>query len=335
MRVVSAAVLVLVAGCSSSLAQPIVPRALTASPVLQSHARSKPFTKLYVANASSVTVYGPSSGTVMRKISGVTPSALAFDSRGNLYVANDSRSGSSVLVYHPGATASSRKITANIRFPRTLAIDRTDQLYVANSYFSVGVFAPGSSTLLRKLKSFFPISIAFDRADNVDVGTSSGPYGGNKSEVVLFAHDSSKMLQTVSTGISDPQSLAFDPSGTLYVANTNLNAIGVYPHGATTPLRKITSGVRGPTALGFDASGNLYVANNTASTVTIYAPGKSKPLRRIVSGISNPATLLVDASGTLYVANRRTVTVYAPNSTSPKLTIRNGIDAPVALGLGP
>lgn len=335
-RVVFAAVFVLLAGCSSWGAQPTVPRALTPGPAAaRPLAQRKPFTNLYVANASSVSVYRRGSGAVVRRISGVKPASLAFDSTGNLYVASDSRSGSSVLVYHPGATVSLRKITQNVRFPRTLAIDRSDHLYVANSYFSVGVYAKGSGTLLRKLDTFFPISIAFDAADNVDVGTSSGPYGGNNSEVLVFAHDSSRMLGTVTTGVSDPQSLAFDAGGALYVADTNRNVVGVYPRGATVPLRKITSGVRAPTALGFDPAGNLYVANNTASTVTVYAPGKSKPSRTISSGISGPTTLILDASGTLYVANRRTVTVYAPGSSSPKLKIRNGIDTPVALALGP
>lgn len=314
----------------------MVPRASTPGfAVARPFGHTKPFRNLYVANASSVSVYRPGSGAVVRRISGVKPASLAFDSTGNLYVASDSRSGSGVLVYHPGAVVSSRKITKNVRFPRALAIDRSDQLYVANSYFSVGVYAKGSSTLLRKLNTFFPISIAFDAEDNVDVGTSSGPYGGNNSEVLVFAHDSSKILGTISTGVSDPQSLAFDASDTLYVADTNRNVVGVYPRGATMPLRKITSGVRTPTALGLDPSGNLYVANNTASTVTVYAPGKSKPSRTISSGISGPTTLTLDASGTLYVANRRTVTVYAPGSSSPKLKIRNGIDAPVALALGP
>jgi sugar lactone lactonase YvrE len=334
-RVVFAAVLVLLGGCSSPQVQPIVPRAFApGSGAHRSPAHSKPFKNLYVANASNVTIYEPS-GAVLRRISRVEPAALAFDSKGNLYVANDTRSNSSVLVYRPGTTVISRKITQSVRFPRTLAIDRSGQLYVANSYFSVGVYAAGSRTLLRKLKSFFPISIAFDAADNVDVGSSSGPYGGSNSQVAVFAHDSSKMLRTIVTGISDPQSLAFDTRGTLYVADANLNVVAAYPQDATEPLRKITNGVRRPTALSFDASGNLYVANNASSTITVYAPGKSKPLRTIASGISGPTTLILDASGTLYVANRQTVTVYAPGSSSPKLKIRKGIDVPVALALGP
>ena len=329
-RVVFAAALVLLTGCSSSLVQPIEPRALTQGSAVPTH-----FRHLYVANASTVAVYGPGSGTVLRKISGVKPAALAFDSIGNLYVASDTRSDSGVLVYHPGATVSSRKITQSVRYPRALAIDRSDQLYVANGYFNVCVYASGSSTLLRKLKSFFPISIAFDPTDNVDVGSSSGPYGGNNSQVAVFARHSSKTLRIISNGISDPQSIAVDTSGTLYVADTSLSVIAVYPQGATKPLRNITSGVRGPTALSLDSSGNLYVANNAASTVTVYAPGKSTPLRTIAAGISGPTTLILDASNTLYVANRRTVTVYAPGSRSPKLEIRNGIDMPVALALGP
>ncbi|HZY98121.1 MAG TPA: NHL repeat-containing protein [Candidatus Baltobacteraceae bacterium] len=329
-----AAAFVLLTGCSSSSAQRIVPGALSPgamAPRLLGH--STPFTNLYVANASTVTVYAPGSGAVMRKISNVEPASLAVDSSGNLYVASETGAGR-VQVYKPGATVPFRTITQNVRGPRTLAVDRSDDLYVANGYFSVGVYAPGSSTPLRNLKSFYPISIAFDVADNVYVGRSSGPYGGNASRVVVFAHDSSKTLRTIAAGISDPQSLAFDASGNLYVADTNVDLVAVYPKGATKPLRKMRTG-RGPTSLAVDGSGNLYVANNVSSTVTVYALGKSKPVRTITSGISGPTALLLDASGTLYVANRRTVTVYAPGSSSPELKIRNGINEPVALALGP
>ena len=329
------AALLLLSGCSSPTAQRIVPGALTSGAAApRSLGHRTPFTNLYVANVSSVTVYAPGSGKVLRKISDVQPTGIALDSSGNLYVSSDTGSGR-VLVYPSGSTVSSRTIVQNVRKPRTLAVDPSNQLYVANGYFSIGVYAPGSSALLRKLKSFFPISIAFDAADNVYVGRSSGPYGGIESRVIVFAHDSAKTLRTITTDISDPQSLAFDSSGDLCVADTNLNIVAVYPKGATKPQRKIKSGISGPAALGVDGSGNLYVANNVSSTVTVYPPGTTKPMRTITSGISGPTALLLDSSGTLYVANRRMVTVYAPGSSSPKLRIRNGIDAPVALALGP
>lgn len=323
-----------VAGCSSPT-QRIVPPALTASTAsAKSFQHSASFTNLYVANAADVTVYAPGSREILRKISRVEPAALAFDSSGNLYVANDTGTGR-VPVYPPGATAPSRTVTQLVSNPRALAVDRSDNLYVANGYFNVGVYASGSSTLLRKLRSFFPMSIAFDRADNVYVGSSSGPYGGNNSSVLVFARNSSRTLRSIANGISDPQSLALDSSGNVYVADTNLSLIAVYPKGAVKPQRRIRSGIRGPVALRVDTSGDLYVANNISSTVTVYAPGGLKPLRTIISGISRPTALLLDASGTLYVANRRMVTVYAPGSSSPKLKIRNGIESPVGLALGP
>lgn len=330
-----AAALLMGLGCSGSPAQQIAPATPAygaAAPLMLGH--SAPFTNLYVANASNVTVYAPGSSTVLRKIAGLEPAALAFDSSGNLYVANDSGKGN-VAVFAPRATVPARSITQKVSKPRTLAVDSSDNLYVANGYFSVGVYGPGSSTLLRTLKSFYPISISFDAKENVYVGRTSGPYGGVGSRVVVFAHGNSKVVRTIATGVSDPQSLAVDAGGTLYVADTNLNAVAVYAKGATKPQREIKSGLSGPAALWIDASGNLYVANNVSSTVTVYAPGASKPLRTITSGIAGPTALLLDASGTLYVANRRTVTVYAPGANSPKLKIRKGIDFPVGIALGP
>jgi sugar lactone lactonase YvrE len=309
-----------------------MPSLRATAPSLIRHSAS--FNNLYVANASTVTVYAPGSGSVLRKIVGVRPSALVFDSSGTLYVANDAGKGS-VPVYPAGATMPSRTITQKVSVPRTLAVDSADNLYVANGYFSVGVYAPGSSTLLRALKSFYPISVAFDTADDVYVGRSSGPYGGVGSRVVVFAHGSTGIVAKIAVGVSDPQSLALDAKDTLYVADTNLNVVAVYSNGATKPQREIKNGISGPVAVRLDASGNLYVANNVASTVTVYAPGASKPLRTISSGITAPTALLFDGSGALYVANRKMVAVYAPGAASPKLKIRTGIDLPVALALGP
>ena len=65
----------------------------------------------------------------------------------------------------------------------------------------------------------------------------------------------------VSSGLDDPDGLAFDAAGNLYVANDGNNTISkVTPAGAVSTF--VSSGLDDPDGLAFDAAGNLYVAND-------------------------------------------------------------------------
>jgi DNA-binding beta-propeller fold protein YncE len=86
------------------------------------------------------------------------PVALAVDSKGLLYVANDpgfASSGSSrgwISVYAPGKTQPLRKITDGIDRAVALAIDPSDNLYVANEGGnSVTAYARGATKLMLKI----------------------------------------------------------------------------------------------------------------------------------------------------------------------------------------
>jgi sugar lactone lactonase YvrE len=99
---------------------------------------------LYVANApvkgvhnlpnGSVTVYNlGSTAPSMTITQGIhTPTALAFDASGNLFVAN--LNGHSITVYHPNSTTPFRTISNGATSPKAIAIGRAGDLYVANLY---------------------------------------------------------------------------------------------------------------------------------------------------------------------------------------------------------
>ena len=73
------------------------------------------------------------------------PWALAFDSSGNLYVANDGNN--TVSKFAPGSTTPSATYSAGLSDPVALAFDSSGNLYVANDgNNTVSEFAPGSTT---------------------------------------------------------------------------------------------------------------------------------------------------------------------------------------------
>jgi sugar lactone lactonase YvrE len=155
------------------------------------------------------------------------------------------------------------------------------------------------------------------------------------SSVKVYAPGNTKPLRSITTGISNPVAMAFDASGNLYVANSEIlhgekwgpATITVYLPGNGSPARTISNGVHSPGRMTFDRAGNLYAImqgdDKKPESITVYAAGGTKVLRRITAGLSSPAALAFDQSGDLFVTNysNNTITVYGPGKTSVLRTI--------------
>jgi hypothetical protein len=232
---------------------------------------------------------------------------LAFDTSGNLYVAN----GTAVSEFAPGSTTAKNTITG-LGVPKALAFDQSGNLYVANSFNStVSKFAPGSTTASATLTGLNdPVALAFDQSGNLYVAN----YGGNM--VSKFA-PGSITSSTSLTGLSYPDALTFDTSGNLYVANSGNGSgttVSEFAPGNTTPCATL-SGLNYPKALAFDQSGNLFVANYYGNTASKFAPGNTMA-NATLTGLSSPDALAFDQSGNLFVANGNTLSEFSPAGNS-------------------
>jgi serine/threonine protein kinase, bacterial len=147
--------------------------------------------------------------------------------------------------------------------------------------------------------------------------------------------------RTISSGISYPDSLAEDKSGTLYAGNYGApsgsftSTVTAYPHGGRNPSRTITNGIFGPYTMAVDNAGRLYVANNGHDTVTAYNRGGVTPVRTLSRGIRNPQGLAFDGKGNLYVSNfaANDVTVYPPTKNGPSSIIKARMAGPSSIAI--
>lgn len=231
-----------------------------------------------------------------------------------------------------------------------MAIDRWGDIYTSNGFPSGGsitAFTPGGRSIFLTIYVYPVNALAFDRSGNLYAAAVG---------VGEYRPRSDKLIRGLGEGVHNPDAVAADASGNVYIASDSSSSSGlgkgsieVFPPHGEQLLRKIKRGIHTPVALAFDASGNLYVANcpgcygaKSKGSVTEYAQGSGTPLRTLTNGVNTPKALAIGANGVLFVANYpyvigktkpASVTVYAPTGTKPSLKITDGIKAPISLAV--
>jgi hypothetical protein len=235
-----------------------------------------------------------------------------------IYVANH---GKDTAGYNPSITIYSATATGNVAPLATLA---------------------GSYTGLRQVQ--FP---AVDTAGNLYVSDQGTGGTATSGFVNVFAPTKQSGNQPpIETfgGLYNPEGIAFDSSGDVYVMTTS--TINIYPPGMTKMMAQIT-GLFEDYGIFIDAKNNLYVAESDA--VAVYAPGatgNATPVQEFdtpndpASGISSCLSIAADSTGRIYCANFQNntiarwpagangMTAVATPATDPTLT---AIDEPYGI----
>ncbi len=263
------------------------------------------------------------------------PTGLAFDQAGNLYIANIGDGTISVLPKTSG-TLFGRSVTADtaarivsgLSEPDAVAFDPAGNLYIADYVDSTVLVFPRTS------------------------GT-------------IFGHSvTADTVTTIASGLDNPDGLAFDPAGNLYIANLYAGTVSVLPKSGGTLFGQSVSAdtvatiaSTGDTAAGlaFDPAGNLYVADEEGGTVSVLPKTSgtlsghsvtADTLATIVSGLNGPAGLAFDQAGNLYIAIIGDGTISVLPKTSGTLfghsvsadtvaTVAAGLSDPIEVTLEP
>ncbi len=246
----------------------------------------------YCSEGTIVSLGGPA--TKMSNIGGI-----AVDSVGDIYVIDED--AQSVNVFQVGDTNTPPSATISsgdpdsIIGPESIAFDRNGDIYVANNNLTAR--APNSITI-------YP---AGSNAAAAPVATIAGEYGPDY--------------------VGDPEALAVDARGKLYVANQHVeggdlseslpDAVDIYSRqrdGSWVRSARIAgkkTGIATPSALAFDRGGNLYVLGS--GSIGIFAPGAGgdvPPKATIANGehddntrLNSAVGMTLDAADNIYVTN--------------------------------
>jgi len=271
--------------------------------------------KIYVTNcpacynqsgASSVTVYPPlgkSTGLLnevpIATISGSntgleSPSGIALDSSGNIYVG--AFAASSVSVYPPlgkstgllneSPIATISGSDTGLVSPAGIALDSGRNIYVDDF---------GATSLF-----IYP-----------PLGSSTGPLNEAPTASISGAD----------TLLEAPYGIAVDSSGSIYVTDSGATSVFVYPPlgSSTGPLDEAPSatisgsntGLVYPQGIALNSSGNIYVGDWYAASVFVYpaktngnvAPSSASISTTMTTGLGSPEGIALDSSGNIYAAN--------------------------------
>lgn len=221
------------------------------------------------------------------------PAGVAFDSAGNLYVADQNNNeirmittagvvstfAGSTTAGHVDATGTA----ARFHGPKGIAIDSTGNMWVADS----------TNDDIRKIT--IPGAVVTTWA-----GTgSAGNVNGNGT----------------SASFSNPVGIAADSSGDLYVADHNNNEVRkIDSSDAVSTFVPASAGLSGPYGVALDSAGNLYVTDSANyeirmvtpnAVVTTLAGGNLSNANGTGSaaGFNFPFGIVLDASGNLFVGD--------------------------------
>jgi IPT/TIG domain/Listeria-Bacteroides repeat domain (List_Bact_rpt) len=263
------------------------------------------------------------------------PAAVAFDAKGDLYIASVLDDAVTVVpaasgvLFGKAVTADDpvTLISSGLDDPLGLAFDSAGNLFISNAVnntvsvlpvasgtvFGQSVTADTLSTVVSTGQDTTPFGIAFDRAGNLYIESNSADTVSvlPASSGTLFgrAVTTDTLTTLISTGLDEPTGIAVDSAGNLYISNGNPDSpsVSVFPVASGTLFGHvvkadnastlISSGISEPWGLTFDSAGNLYVADAGANTVLVLPTASGKIFGVSVTAHNLATIVSVDLDG--------------------------------------
>ncbi|ORW06652.1 serine/threonine-protein kinase PknD [Mycobacterium kyorinense] len=229
----------------------------------------------------------------------LSPSGVALDTDGNVYVTSESMYGRVLKLAHGSSTPAVLPFTGLYQ-PQDLAVDSAGSVYVTDFNNRVVKLPAGSNdqTVLPFSGLNYPEGVAVDAAGAVYVADR----GNNR--VVKLPAGSSDPTDLPFNGLNDPDGVAVDTAGNVYVTDSDNNRVLKLEAGSNAQTVLPFSGLTVPWGIGVDSAGGVYVTDHDTSKVLKLAAGANTSTVLPFDGLNTPLAVAVDPKGNVYVADR-------------------------------
>jgi sugar lactone lactonase YvrE len=218
------------------------------------------------SSAGAIVKYNPA-GTKTTFLGGfTTPTGIAFDSKGNIFVADGNPGSSTISKITP--TGIKTLFASGFSIPQALAFDNSGNLFVSDTLAgTITKISPTGTKTPFASGLGAPVGLAFDKAGNL--------YEADNNTGQIFKFTPGGTKTPFASGLGDPFGLAFDSGGTLFVSSSNAGTVRkVSAAGTVTPF---ASALGAPRGIAFDSTGNLYVGDaGSPSAIYLFTPAGSK-----------------------------------------------------------
>ena len=278
-----------------------------------------------------------------------TPSQVAVDAAGNVYVADPGQG--KVMMFAAGAS-SAASVGTGLTSPTGVAVDGAGDVFIADSgtgtvyevpMGSSGLNAAGQWTVVGGLGS--NLSLAADNLGDLYVADPSNNQVVRVSSIGGAGLVGAQSVTMMTSGFTQPTAVAVDANHNLYVIDqSNLFEVagGI---GAPTTLM---SSLSGATGLAVDASGAVYITTTSATERIPFVSGALAPgsATTVAADVNGATSVALDSSGNVYLApaaggaittvnTNGTLTLATPadltSSTDAIFTVTNSGNSPLSV----
>jgi sugar lactone lactonase YvrE len=274
----------------------------------------------------------------------IAPSGIAVDPSNNLFVPNYGASGTGNTVTEYTSLGSTRTFTLKSTGPEAIASDGAGNIFVASAGVSAGTgdieaIAAGAASGAATVTQASNVSVGANSALAVDENFNLWLSNSSNTAITQFLCVSTPCTATVSSLPPNPDSIAVDHAGNIWVGNISGSLTELAATSNTTITQSANSpftggGLTGPFTGLIDGLGNVWesdfiTGSGTVSELT--GSGKAiSPSSGFTHTFNGATGLAIDGAGNVWIGNS---TATASGTTAGYITEIVGEAAPVVTPL--
>jgi uncharacterized repeat protein (TIGR01451 family) len=139
----------------------------------------------------------------------------------------------------------------------------------------------------------------------------------------------------LSSGLSEPEGVAVDGSGNVYIADRMNGAVKEWNAATQQVSTLVGTGLSYPDAVAVDGSGNVYIADTGDNALKEWSAATGQVATLVSTGLSGPGGVAVDSFGDVYLADTGNNAIRKWNTAAGQLTtlVSSGLSGPTGLAV--